>query len=160
MSELKLQRMHLHEQASLLSLSIVACSPKLVIDEYLFGEPILEKKKPVYFLLDMGKLKIQNTMCEQLIETMAGEVTKREGFYESFDMQFMDLKITYSYTDVAALLDESRLEKETFEVFEKFDFGIQVQSLLGQNNQAKLPEMIVNLKLKQVQLNFDRVILN
>jgi hypothetical protein len=72
----------------------------------------------------------------------------------------MDLKITYSNTDVAALLDESRHEKETFEVFEKFDFGIQVQTLLGQNNLAKLPELIVNLKLKEVQLNFDRVILN
>lgn len=40
MSELKLQRMHLKDQASLLSLSIVACSPNFIIDEYLFGEPI------------------------------------------------------------------------------------------------------------------------
>ena len=31
---------------------------------------------------------------------------------------------------------------------------------MGQSNSDKLPEMIVNLKLKEVALNFDRVILN
>ncbi len=64
MSDLKLQRMHLNEKSSLLSLSIVACSPKFIIDDYLFGEPVFEKKRPIFFLLDMGKLKINNTMCE------------------------------------------------------------------------------------------------
>jgi len=72
----------------------------------------------------------------------------------------MDLKITYSNTDVTALLDESRHENETFEVFKKFDFGIQVQTLLSKDNLANIPRLIVNLKLDEVQLNFDRVILN
>jgi len=44
----------------MLNLCISAFSPKFIIDEYLFGEPVLEKKRPVYFLLDMGKLYIDN----------------------------------------------------------------------------------------------------
>lgn len=34
----------------------------------------------------MGKLKIQNNICKQLVETMSGEITRLQGFYESFDM--------------------------------------------------------------------------
>jgi len=53
--------MHQADVTSLLRLNILAFSPKLVIDEYLWGDPLLEKKRPVYFLLDMGKLKIENS---------------------------------------------------------------------------------------------------
>jgi hypothetical protein len=49
------------------------------------------------------------------------------GFYGSVDMNFVDLKILYSYVDIESLLDPARIETETFEVFEKFDFGIQYQ---------------------------------
>jgi len=44
-------------------------------------------------------------------------------------MKFVDLKITHSHVDVLSLLDQSRVD-ETFQVFEKFDFGIQYQRRL------------------------------
>lgn len=131
-----------------------------MIDEYLWGEPVFEKKRPVYFLLDMGKLKIANNIYKQKIESVTGEPVKQEGYYESFDMKFVDLKIFHTHVDVISLLDEARMETETFQVFEKFDFGIQYQSLIDKDSSSTLPDTIVNLNLKEVRLNFDRIVLN
>ena len=75
-------------------------------------------------------------------------------------MNFVDLKILYSYVDVDSLLDEAKIEHETFEVFEKFDFGIQYQNLLNQDSENQMPDSILNLKFKEMRLNFDRVLLN
>jgi len=159
--------MHQADVTSLLRLNILAFSPKLVIDEYLWGDPLLEKKRPVYFLLDMGKLKIENSQYKQNIEHLQGPAEQREGFYESFDMKFVDLKMIHSHVDVESLLEasnkdsqDSKADKNTFQVFEKFDFGIQFQKLVLDDEHKQLPETIVNLKLKQVRLHFDRVILN
>ena len=97
-----------------------------MIDEYLFGETVFNQQKPVYFLLDMGRLKIRNKVYNFDIEPL-GEgdpASEQSGFYGSVDMNFVDLKILYSYVDIESLLDPTRIETETFEVFEKFDFGI------------------------------------
>lgn len=132
MALLKLKRMHLSDQASQLRLNILAISPKLVIDEYLFGDPVMEKKRPFYFLLDMGKLKIENKLYKQTIECIAGTNERHEGYYESFDMRFVDLKVFHSHVDIDSLLEVFRKEPEElkadpniFQVFEKFNFGIQ-----------------------------------
>ena len=35
-------------------------SPKLVIDEYLVGEKVLNRKRPMFLLLDMGRWRFKN----------------------------------------------------------------------------------------------------
>lgn len=47
---------------------MTALSPKLIIDEYLLAEKVLDHEKPAYFLVDMGRWTATNCVIRHLIE--------------------------------------------------------------------------------------------
>lgn len=48
-------------------INIKAYSPKLIIDEYLLAEKVMNPEKPAYFLVDMGLWEAQNRV--EIIDT-------------------------------------------------------------------------------------------
>lgn len=43
-------------------------SPKLILDEYLLAEKVVDTKKPCYFLIDMGNWRLVNSVTTSNIE--------------------------------------------------------------------------------------------
>jgi hypothetical protein len=43
-------------------------SPKLIIDEYLLAEKVINPKRPCYFLIDMGNWTMNNSVGSQMVE--------------------------------------------------------------------------------------------
>ena len=104
--------------------TMTALSPKLIVDEYLLAEKVLDPAKPAYFLVDMGRWTASNCVIRNLIEAIPTskalilesksdpskeipslETTKQVGIYETFEMKFEDLKIIYSQEGIEGLLD-------------------------------------------------------
>ena len=57
-----------------------ALSPKLILDEYLLAEKVLDPKNPAYLLIDMGRWTATNCIIRSLVEAIP---TTKEMIQES-----------------------------------------------------------------------------
>ena len=55
------------------TIKVFAKAPKLVIDEYLFIEKVVNHKEPTYLLLDMGSVIISNDIIQPAQECMIAD---------------------------------------------------------------------------------------
>lgn len=64
----QLNRENLKQSQAALSFRLNMKSPKLIIDEYLLAEKVVNPKKPCYFLIDMGNWTMNNSVGSQTVE--------------------------------------------------------------------------------------------
>ena len=123
-------------------------SPKIIFDEYLFGEKVLNQAEPAFFLLNMGTWqfsnKVYSTRVEKLTDNLieGGLSTARDktllddadvsqkGTYESLDMKFLHLSMHYSPYSARVFLDKAKLKTHAIEVFKNMNLGFQLMTLL------------------------------
>ena len=107
-------------------------SPKIIFDEFLLGERVLDKDLPALFLLDMGSWTFKNKLYSLNLENLTDflimgvdeEVAmSQRGTYESLDMRFMNLSLHYTPYSSSVFLDKSR-KYEAFKVFENMNMGL------------------------------------
>ena len=122
-------------------------SPKLIIDEYLLAEEVQDAVRPCYFLIDMGNWRVSNGVVTVNIEVeppawiykeseSTTQVIRKDFLFETWDVTIADIKIVYNYHSYESLLiDQQNLN---FQVFDKFTFGLQYQTLVSDIDDATL----------------------
>ena len=82
-------------------------SPKIIFDEFLLGDRILDSDLPALFYLNMGSWEFLNKVYPQNIENLTdfllgdnpestGKSEKSKGTYEAIDMKFLQLSMNYT----------------------------------------------------------------
>lgn len=123
-------------------------SPRLIIDEFLLSEKVVDLKRPCYFMLDMGHWQIDTSINspapfqseKQTSDTVfvelepdcshysvennpTSETKKYQPILESLNMIIRNLKVVYSFENYQSLLQEDN--GKNFVLFEKFCIGLQ-----------------------------------
>lgn len=156
-------------------------SPKIIFDEFLLGDRVLDPYLPALFLLNMGSWEFTNKVYQQNVEHLTeflvgetpestGKSQRSPGIYEAIDMKFLKLSMHYARETSQVFLDRKRLKYESFEVFKDMNLGLQMMTLLkhnsssgqsgeSQSNQAlMIPDYLINVLFEKLELNFDREI--
>jgi len=121
------------------SIYVNIASPKIIFDEYLFGQPVMDSQLPALFLLDMGSWVFETKVYSKSVECHSDYVCEgglaqdhvlsraercQQGTYESLDMKFQHLSMHYTPISSQVFLDRLRLQKEAFKVFKDLNLGI------------------------------------
>ena len=93
-------------------------SPKLIIDEYLVGEKVLNRKRPMFLLLDMGRWRFKNASSVKKMDEMQSfmdeychqfnrpSLNVPQAVYNTLEMSFLRMRIFYSHRSCQDLLGQ------------------------------------------------------
>ena len=110
-------------------------SPKVIFDEFLLGDRVLDSDLPALFYLNMGSWEFSNKVYMQSVENLTdflvgespestGKSQKSQGTYEAIDMKFLQLSMNYTPYTAQVFLDKKRLKYESFEVIKNMNLGL------------------------------------